>query len=140
MQRTDADRVADLITQLGYPATGEEIVRRFEQIDGQENQIVLVADEDGAAIAWIHTAVHPNLERDAAAEILGLVVADDHRGRGVGGALVSAAESWARTRGCLALRVRSRIERERAHAFYERRGFQRVKTQHCFEKPLTLGR
>jgi hypothetical protein len=32
--------------------------------------------------------------------------------------------------------VRSRIARERAHAFYERGGFERIKTQHCFQKPI----
>jgi hypothetical protein len=32
--------------------------------------------------------------------------------------------------------VRSRIVRERAHRFYEREGYELVKTSHVFEKPL----
>jgi len=133
----DADRVADLITQLGYPATGPQIARRFERINGQSNQILLVAEEEGQAVAWIHLAAHPYLESDACAEILGFVVADGFRSRGIGKALVTSAEAWASALGCGMLRVRSRIVRERAHAFYEGNGFRRVKTQHCFEKDLT---
>ena len=136
MVATDADRVADLITQLGYPATGGQIAKRFERIDGQSNQILLVADEDGQAVAWIHLAAHPYLENDASAEILGFVVADGYRSRGIGRSLVASAEAWASALGCGMLRVRSRIVRERAHVFYEGNGFRRVKTQHCFEKEL----
>lgn len=136
MQAGDADRVAELLTQLGYPTDGGEIGRRFDRIHGERNHALLVADEGGAPIGWMHVAVHPYLESDAMAEIVGLVVADGYRSRGVGKALVDAGESWAAAQGCEALRVRSRIVRERAHAFYERNGFQRIKTQHCFEKRL----
>jgi len=135
MQASDIERVADLLTQLGYPSTGAEIARRFDRIEAEKNAL-LVADEDGSASAWIHVTIHPYLESDATAEIAGLVVADGHRSRGIGKALVDAAESWAAAKGCRAVRVRSRIVRERAHKFYERAGFQRTKTQHCFEKSL----
>ena len=136
MQAEDVDRVGSLLTQLGYPAAGPEVARRFERIVGERNQALLVAVEGGTAIAWMHVALHPYLESDATAEIVGLVVADGHRSRGIGKALVDSAESWAAAQGCGTLRVRSRIVRERAHAFYERAGFQRIKTQHCFEKPI----
>jgi GNAT superfamily N-acetyltransferase len=137
MTSSDADRVAALTCELGYPATGEQIARRFARIEKRPDQIVLVAEEAGVAIAWLHVAVHPYLESDAFAEILGLVVAEDRRNRRTGHALVQAAEEWARAQGCATMRVRSRITRDRAHAFYERGGFFRVKTQHCFEKTIS---
>jgi GNAT superfamily N-acetyltransferase len=139
MQAGDVERVADLLTQLGYPTTGSSVAARFARIDAEQNAL-LVADESGTARAWIHFAVHAYLESDDTAEIVGLVVADGHRSRGIGTSLVDAAESWAAGKGCRALRVRSRIVRERAHAFYERAGFERIKTQHCFEKPLDARR
>ena len=139
MQAHDVECVATLITELGYPATSADIERRFEGIDGHDDQILLVADAGGEAIGWIHVAVHPYLQNDASAEILGLVVTGAQRGRGLGAALVDAAESWAVRQGCGFLRVRSRVIRERAHAFYERHGFQRIKTQHCFQKTIAEG-
>jgi GNAT superfamily N-acetyltransferase len=136
MVASDADRVAHLITQLGYPSTSEQIAQRFERIDGQSNQALFVADDEGQVVASVHVSANPYLENDASAEILGLVVADGYRSQGIGRALVSAAEAWAAALGCGVLRVRSNTIRTRAHAFYDRAGFERVKTQQCFEKNL----
>ena len=128
MEASDVDRVADLLTQLGYPATAQQIAPRFERREGEPGE--------RRAVAWIHVGANPYLECDASAEILGLVVSDSYRSRGIGKALVDAAESWASSQGCSLFRVRSRITRDRAHAFSERGGFKRIKTQHCFEKRL----
>jgi PhnO protein len=136
MTANDAERVAALTSELGYPSTTAQIAQRFARIEGQRQQIVFVAEESGVVIAWLHVAVHPYLENEATAEILGLVVADGHRGHGVGRDLLTTAEAWARAHHCATMRVRSRVARERAHAFYEREGFRRVKTQHCFEKKM----
>jgi GNAT superfamily N-acetyltransferase len=136
MQTADVDRVADLLSQLGYPSTPEDIARRFSRIDGRDDQALFVADEGDAVAGWMHVGAHPYLESDESAEILGLVVAEGQRSRGIGAALVSAAERWAVEHGCQVIRVRSRITRDRAHAFYERGGFERIKTQHCFQKMI----
>jgi GNAT superfamily N-acetyltransferase len=136
MQARDVDRVADLLTQLGYPSTPQQIARRFTRVDGRDDQALLVADDGSAVVGWMHVGAHPYLESDDSAEILGLVVAEEQRSRGIGAALVSAAENWAIEHGYQVIRVRSRITRDRAHAFYERGGFERIKTQHCFQKVL----
>src|SRR5689334_15689759 len=111
----DVDPVADLVTQLGYPASPDDVLRRFKRIDGRNDQAVFVAEDSSRVVGWLHVAAHPYLESDQSAEILGLVVADGARGRGIGAALVSAAEEWAIENGCHTLRVRSRITRDRAH-------------------------
>jgi GNAT superfamily N-acetyltransferase len=134
MAAADSAAVADLCDQLGYPVDPEGIARRFARITSQGHSVVLVAEVGGRVVGWIHVSVMPLLEMDLGAEIEGLVVDRDHRGAGVGAALLQAGEAWARAAGCGAMRVRSRIARERAHAFYERSGYTRVKTQHAFEK------
>jgi GNAT superfamily N-acetyltransferase len=136
MTHADINCVADLVTQLGYQATPAEIARRFRSLDGRDDQALLVAEHEGEVVGWLQVVAYPYLETDESAEIRGLVVADGHRSRGIGMALISAAEAWAARNGCHTLRVRSNITRGRAHAFYERHGFGRVKTQHCFQKPL----
>lgn len=136
MNGADCAAVATLSGQLGYPASETEIRARFESITARSAGVVLVAENDGSLIGWIHAAISPVLEADLYGEIAGLVVDESCRSQGVGAALVEAAEEWARRAGCRAMRVRSRVMRERAHAFYERNGYTRIKTQHAFEKPF----
>jgi GNAT superfamily N-acetyltransferase len=137
MKPEDSAVVADLCGQLGYPATPDQVLERIGRVERLTRAALFVGEEEGRVIGWIHVAIIQVLEADLYAEIGGLVVDSGHRSRGAGGVLVDAAEEWARSQGCGAMRVRSRIMRERAHAFYERLGYARIKTQHSFEKRLT---
>lgn len=133
----DAPALAELCGQLGYPATRQQIVARLAAIETDAAGRVLVAeDAEGRVVGWLHVAQQARLIDDEVAEILGLVVAESMRGSGVGAGLLRAAEAWARERGIAQLRVRSRVERERAHGFYERAGYRRSKSQHVFAKLL----
>jgi GNAT superfamily N-acetyltransferase len=85
----------------------------------------------------LHVAARTQLTEDCCAEILGLVVDESTRGSGIGAALIRAAEEWARSEGCVRMRVRSRDTRERAHRFYERAGYERNKVQLVLHKPLS---
>jgi GNAT superfamily N-acetyltransferase len=134
MTSHDIAAVADLCGQLGYPVEPARLAKRFAEVIEQGHSSIFVADVDGRVVGWIHVAVTPLLEVDLGTEILGLVVDQDHRSAGVGAGLLAEGERWARASGCTAIRVRSRIARERAHAFYERSGYTRIKTQHAFEK------
>lgn len=133
----DAPALAGLSGELGYPATRQQVVARLAAIEAQAASRVLVAENaEGAVVGWIHVALQAHLLDDDVAEISGFVVAESARNRGVGAELLHAAECWARARGAARLRVRSRIERERAHRFYERAGYVLGKTQHVLVKSL----
>jgi GNAT superfamily N-acetyltransferase len=134
MTAADATAGADLCGQLGYPVDPVRFAARLAAVSDQEDAAVFVAEIAGRVTGWIHVAITPMLELDRGGEILGLVVDADYRSAGVGAALLAEGERWARAAGCAAMRVRSRIARDRAHAFYERHGYARVKTQHAFEK------
>lgn len=125
----DAPAVAGLATQLGYPSRPEEAAARLRSLAGRSEDTVLVAEEAGAVIGWIHVRGVWQVDSDPHAEIAGLVVDEARRSRGTGAALVEAAAAWATAHGFTALRVRSNTVRLRTHAFYERLGFTRVKTQ-----------
>ncbi|HEU4665890.1 MAG TPA: GNAT family N-acetyltransferase [Dokdonella sp.] len=126
----DAGGIAALCGELGYPATRQQIVSRLAAIEAAGQGCVLVAeDAAGTLVGWLHVGQNVSLTSDAEGEILGLVVREDARGRGVGAALVAAAEAWSFAHGCARVRVRSRVERERAHRFYDRAGYAHVKTQ-----------
>ena len=133
----DAEAIAGLGAQLGYPATRQQVASRLAGIEAEPASRVLVAENgNGSVVGWLHVAARAQLTEEACAEVLGLVVDESVRGGGIGAALLEAAEEWARGVGCAHLRVRSRVERERAHRFYQRAGFARVKTQAVLAKPL----
>lgn len=132
----DAEVAARLSTELGYPVDAPAVLERMQQIAGDRNRAVLVACLDGEVVGWIDLSVEYHLQSEPAALIGGLVVSEVVRGRGIGRQLCVAAEDWARRLGIARLRVRSNAVRERAHAFYLRDGYTRVKTSGVFEKRL----
>lgn len=133
----DAQAIAELGGQLGYAATRQQIATRLAGIESEPASRVIVAeDKHGRVVGWLHVAARTQLTEDACAEVLGLVVDEPARGGGIGDALLRAAEDWARSVGCVRVRVRSRETRERAHRFYERAGYARNKVQLVLLKPL----
>lgn len=134
---SDAERLAELSGQLGYPTKREEMVHRMRKLKPAVLHAVMVAESgDGKVIGWVHVSVVPLLEADLRAEVNALVVADDERSRGAGALLLTAAEAWTRERGCRNMSVRSNVVRERAHGFYLRQGYEHYKTQKAFRKLL----
>ena len=132
----DVPKLADLTTQLGYPSSLEEVEARLRDLASRPEDAVLVADEEGEVAGWIHVSALHSLEMEPCAQIQGLVVDASHRGGGIGAALVEAAAEWAAGHGFRTLRVRSNVIRERAHAFYERLGFARTKSQVVLVRPV----
>src|SRR5436190_369527 len=137
MKREDAAAVADLTSQLGYPAAELDILQRFDFIQGRSDARLFVATHAlGPVVGWIHVQVTHLLEDNPRAEIWGLVVAETARGTGVGGALVSTAEEWARGMSMTTMVVRSNAVRVKARGFYEHLGYAITKMQNSFRKTL----
>ena len=136
----DAPALAALSAQLGYPASPDAVALRLERILERPDEVVLVAvGPQGAVIGWAHAAEQRFLESEAGCELLGLVVDRARRRAGIGRLLVAAVEEWAAGRGLGRMSVRSNATRSESHPFYERLGYERVKTQHVYRKPLTPG-
>jgi GNAT superfamily N-acetyltransferase len=137
-RRSDAQRIAQLSGELGYPASPAQITTRLRQLTPASKHAVFVAESADAArlVGWVHVSVAHLLESDTQAEINGLIVAEGQRSAGTGAKLLEAAEEWAQKRGCRGMNVRSNVIRERAHTFYERQGYEHYKTQKAFRKPL----
>lgn len=133
----DFGRIAILCGRLGYPATEAAVRQRLVRILPDDRHAVYVAAEDGAVVGWVHVFVRPLVVIDLHAEIGGLVVDEDHRGCGIGRLLMERAEQWAGEKGCEGISLRSNVVREGAHRFYERIGYENVKTSLTYRKVLT---
>jgi GNAT superfamily N-acetyltransferase len=135
VRETDAAAIASLAVQLGYPMTAEQ---------GRERILLILADPDCAAFVaeggagdvagWVYVFGAHRLQTEPFAEIGGLVVDEAQRSKGIGTALMGAAESWAAARGYASVIVRSNVIRAGAHEFYECLGFNRFKSQAIFSK------
>ncbi len=132
----DHARMAELAGQLSYPSTARQIAARLRALRGRRDFAVFVAELDGQAAGWLGAYIFRAVELDPAAKISGLVVEAGVRSRGIGQALLGAAEAWARRRGCALISVNCNVKRRRAHGFYLRNGYAWTKTQKVFRKPL----
>jgi GNAT superfamily N-acetyltransferase len=121
----DADALARLCSQLGYPTRPDAIPGRLARIDDDANARALVATVDAVVVGLttIHLRYTMNHETPIA-QITLLVVDETSRGSGVGRALVERAEAWAWERGSKRLVVTTALQRAGAHAFYERLDFK----------------
>lgn len=119
----DADALARLCGQLGYPSSRDAVVSRLERMvrDGAR-ALVAASDGDVVGLATVHLRHMINHEAPLAQLTL-LVVDEARRSQGVGRALVDEAEAWAKTRGCRRIIVTTALHRTGAHAFYERIGY-----------------
>jgi (aminoalkyl)phosphonate N-acetyltransferase len=133
---SDAEAVAILNHQLGYPSSVADLLPRIEQLLHSSERATFAGILESRFIGWIDVAIERHLQSSDTAVIGGLVVHEDVRGRGIGRRLCQAAEDWARGRGISIVRVRSQIKREDAHRFYLQDGYEQVKISAVFEKKL----
>jgi GNAT superfamily N-acetyltransferase len=85
----------------------------------------------GALLAWKSLGVEMLGGRDDVAILWDIRVRPDARRRGIGGALFSAAEWWARARGCTHLIVETQNVNVSACRFYERQGCTLASANRC---------
>ena len=136
----DGPAVAALSTELGYETEAGDMAVRLAAVLAAPDHAVLGADAgDGPLLGWVHVCARLLLIDPPSAFVEGLVVAPGERRRGVGRALMAAAEDWARDRGALVIRLRSAATREDAHAFYRELGYRQGEPALGFEKPLPPG-
>ena len=139
VKEQDCTEIANLASQLGYPASSEAMRLRLQRLLTASSDVVFVAesDPDSELIGWIQGSLTQYLESDYRVEIAGLIVDERFRRNGIGRGLVIRVEEWAAERGAVQASVRCRTSRPEAHLFYESLGYAPAKTQIAFRKPLS---
>ncbi|MEO6041981.1 MAG: GNAT family N-acetyltransferase [Croceibacterium sp.] len=122
----DAAALERLIGQLGFVATAGDVADRLSALQA-EGRAVLVAELAGEVIGCLTTSVMRGLHRPAPVGRISMMVVDEgQRGRGIGAALLRAAEAALAAQGCYMVEVTSNLARTDAHRFYERLGYGRT--------------
>lgn len=97
----------------------------FATIDANPNQVLVVAEQDGAVIGTAQVSIMPGLAHRGLwrAEIEAVRIHAGRRGGGAGEALILHCVELAREHGCGLVQLTSNNTRTDAHRFYERLGF-----------------
>jgi GNAT superfamily N-acetyltransferase len=135
----DAEPIARLSRELGYPAELPTVRGRLQAILARDDQRVIVAELPGGGICgWLQAHCSNVLESGFRVEIVGLIVSESMRRRGVGRSLVSQAETWAAEISAETVVVRSNSKRTESHAFYPSLGYFPSKTQVVYRKQAQI--
>lgn len=114
-----------LLEQLGYPTTEAAVHQRLDLWLDQPSSWLIGADAGDELVGVAALNVTPMLEIDGkAARLAALVVDERYRSRGLGQALVAAAEERARAAGCVKMEITSSRYRTRTHEFYQLLGYE----------------
>jgi aminoglycoside 6'-N-acetyltransferase I len=119
-------------------ALAEEIDQFFSGLL-REPQAVLVAEEAGGLAGFIELSIRPHAEgchTQHVGYIEAWYVDADLRRRGIGRALVAAAEDWARERGCTELASDSESGNIISLLAHLANGFEEVGQIRCYRKDL----
>jgi GNAT superfamily N-acetyltransferase len=120
------------------PATVLTVVRNsIESIIAAigPDHILLVAESDGGCVGFLTVERQQHWADITQAYVGELVVAEPVEGSGVGRALLTAAEDWARAHGCATVALDTGAANLRARGFYQRLGY--VEESVRLVKPLT---
>ena len=97
---------------------------------------VFVAVADSKTAGYIHANNYELLFAPQWKNVMSIAVSSDYKRKGIGRALISAVEAWAKQEGAVAIHLVSGEERLGAHEFYKKCGFVNKKKQLNFEKEV----
>lgn len=104
----------------------ESYVKAFEEIEGDKNNELIVAENDGEIIGTLQITFTPSISFQGGkrATIEAVRVDEKYRGQGLGKDLIFWAIERAREESCFAVQLTTNAERKDAHRFYENLGFK----------------
>jgi ribosomal protein S18 acetylase RimI-like enzyme len=130
----DADTIASLFTDEGYPAGPSDIVERLERFASPYSRVV-VAEHEEALIGFIAVHAMPRFEHDdRILRILALVVDAGARERGVGRTLMAEAERIGVELGAAFVEITAGHHRPEARHLYEQLGYDASVTAYLRKK------
>ena len=119
----DAETIAALFTDEGYPAGPSDIVERLTRFSSEFSQ-VLVAEHEEALLGFIAVHAMPRFEHDdRILRVLALVVDAGARERGVGRALMAEAERIGAELHAAFIEITAGHHRPEARRLYESLGY-----------------
>lgn len=142
VEPTDSAAWERMRQALWPSADGEhaaEITSFFEGDRSNPAEVLLAVDESGQAVGFVELSIRDYAEGCSSGRVAyleGWYVEPGMRRRGIGSALVRAAEEWGRSRGCSEMGSDTEIENTISAAAHQSLGFTEVERIVCFRKSL----
>jgi len=120
----DAEQLAFLVRQMGYPTSVEQMKSRLQPILSNSDYCVFISQAEQFINGMIGVIKNYSFALDNPyGTITMLIVDSDSRNKGVGKALVKEAESWLESQSIKAFVINSGNDNLDAHRFYQRLGY-----------------
>jgi GNAT superfamily N-acetyltransferase len=105
---------------------GAAQIEAFREIEPDPNNAVYVAELEGKVVGTFQLTFIRQLSNGGSlvAQVESVHVHSSARSHGIGVRMMAVAIAEAKRRGALRIQLTSNLRRERAHAFYERLGFE----------------
>jgi ribosomal protein S18 acetylase RimI-like enzyme len=133
-EATDAEAIAALFTDEGYPSGPSDIIERLGRFSSEHSRVI-VAEHEGALLGFVAVHALPRFEHDdRVIRIMALVVDAGARERGVGHRLMLEAERIGTELGAAFVEVTSGHHRPEARRLYESLGYDATVTAYLRKK------
>ena len=124
---TDIFALTELMNQLGYVTTKDEMKVRFTNIQDHEDYKTFIAIADSQVVGMVGMVKNYFYEQNGVyVRVLALITNHAFRRNGIGRRLMEASEKWAMEiwAETILLNCGNRAERTIAHQFYQNLGYQ----------------
>ncbi|HHU71135.1 MAG TPA: GNAT family N-acetyltransferase [Clostridiales bacterium] len=122
------------LNAFGYDYDIEKTKIRLNKIINRTTDRIYVACIDNKVVGYIHGSDYECTYSESLKNIMAIAVDENYRGKGIGRALLSAIENWAKETNCCGVRLVSGFNRAEAHKFYLCCGYTVRKDQKNFIK------
>ena len=124
---TDIVALTELMNELGYNTTLDEMKTRFVNIQTHKDYKTFIATDDIQILGMVGLSKNYSFEQNGIhVRVLALVTRSNFRQKDIGKKLMDVAENWAREIGAdkVLLNCGNREERAIAQLFYKKIGYQ----------------
>lgn len=107
-------------------AISENYIQAFREIENDPNNELVIAELDGKVVGTFQLTFTPSLSFQGGKRctVESVRVDSSLRGQGIGREMMLWAIERAKEKGCVSMQLTTHRERENAHRFYEKLGFE----------------
>lgn len=136
----DLTALAQLACRLWPDHAQSEMQKEFAGIIAKQDAACFLAFEQANAVGFAQCQLRHDYvegtESSPVGYLEGIYVADGHRKQGIANALLSACESWAKTKGCTEFASDCELSNSQSLRFHLSVGFAEANRIICFTKKL----